>query len=133
MLKRKTAFDQVVKDILSEMNFGKGGMSNMSGSTTTNPGIPQSTVNSTINRNTKMQFAGNPKHPVINANNNSNDIMQSDPNEEQEFQDFIELKNTNRSEYDRKYNEMINSPDGHDKISRLISYISGDTNNLNNI
>jgi hypothetical protein len=139
MSENKTAFDKVYGDILLELNFGKGGMSNMSGNTQqqSNPAAGN-VANTPVQGGVDMKFAGKPKfasttpgastqaaaaantqQPGLGANAVTNPA--TDPQEIEEFTNLLSSRQHNPQQFSQATQKLSQDPV---RFSRFVDFIT---------
>jgi len=140
MSENKTAFDKVYGDILLELNFGRGGMSNMSGNTQqqSNPAAGN-VANTPVQGGVDMKFAGKPKfasttpgastqaaaaaantqQPGLGANAVTNPA--TDPQEIEEFTNLLSSRQHNPQQFNQATRKLSQDPV---RFSRFVDFIT---------
>ena len=127
--KKITFFENAYNEILSELDFSKGGLNGAN-----NKNIPAATNQTQQNGNqpqvqggVKMQFSNNnnvnnnQQTPNNNVNNNTPQTQNTDPQETQQFTELMKLRQTNPDQFNAHTQEISKDPD---TFSRFVDFLT---------
>jgi len=126
MAKKQTVFDKVYNNILLELDFSKGGISNQSGVQSQGAGMAPAGVNAKPNTGTQMKFAGKPKfspttpgaanQAQAQTSTNPQQPQQQDPAEMAYFQNLLTLRQTNPAQFQTDSQKLSQDPDSFNRF-----------------
>jgi hypothetical protein len=120
---KQTIFDNVYNNILLELDFSKGGISNQSGVQSQGASMAPTGVNTKPNTGTQMQSAGKQKFSATTpgaanqaSTTNTQQQQQQDPVELEEFNNLMALRTQNKAKFQKNTQQLLQDPDKYNRF-----------------